>query len=39
MNIGGNVTRTPENELVKNVLPELQAAAGRINASLRLRRS
>jgi IclR family transcriptional regulator, pca regulon regulatory protein len=39
MNIGGNVTRTPESDLVKNVLPQLRAAAEKINASLRLRRS
>ena len=39
MNIGGNVTRTSEADLVKKVLPELQAAANRINTALRMRRS
>lgn len=39
MNISGNVTRTPESEMVKSVLPLLQAAASKINASLRLRRT
>ena len=39
MNIGGNVTRTSGADLVKKVLPELQAAANKINTALRLRRS
>ena len=39
MNIGGNVTRTSEADLVKKVLPELLAAANKINTALRLRRS
>ncbi len=39
MNIGGNVTRTSSADLVKKVLPELQAAANKINTALRLRRS
>ncbi len=39
MNIGGNVTRTSGVDLVKKVLPELQAAATKINTALRLRRS
>jgi IclR family transcriptional regulator, pca regulon regulatory protein len=38
MNIGGNVTRTSEADLVKKVLPALQAAAEKINTALRLRR-
>ena len=39
MNIGGNVTRTSGADLVKKVLPELHAAANKINTALRLRRS
>ncbi len=39
MNIGGNVTRTSGADLIKKVLPELQAAANTINTALRLRRS
>ncbi len=39
MNIGGNVTRTSEADLIKKVLPELLAAAEKINTALRLRRS
>jgi IclR family transcriptional regulator, pca regulon regulatory protein len=39
MNIGGNVTRTSGADLIKKVLPELQAAANKINTALRLRRS
>jgi IclR family transcriptional regulator, pca regulon regulatory protein len=39
MNIGGNATRRSETELVKNVLPPLQAAAEKINTALRLRRT
>ncbi len=39
MNIGGNVTRTSGADLVKKVLPELQAAANKINTALKLRRS
>jgi IclR family transcriptional regulator, pca regulon regulatory protein len=39
MNIGGNVTRTSESDLVKKVLPELQAAANKINTALRMRRA
>ena len=39
MNIGGNVTRTSEADLIKKVLPELQVAANKINTALRLRRS
>jgi IclR family transcriptional regulator, pca regulon regulatory protein len=38
MNIGGNVTRTSEADLIKNVLPELLAAANKINTALRMRR-
>ena len=39
MNIGANATRTSEADMVKSVLPELQIAAEKINAALRLRRS
>lgn len=39
MNIGGNVTRTSEADLIKKVLPELQAAASKINNALKMRRS
>jgi IclR family transcriptional regulator, pca regulon regulatory protein len=39
MNIGGNVTRTSEADLVKKVLPELLAAANKINSALRMRRT
>ena len=39
MNIGGNVTRTPQLELIKNILPELKIAAQQINAALQLRRN
>lgn len=39
MNIGGNVTRTSEADLIKKVLPELQTAANKINTALRIRRS
>ena len=39
MNIGGNVTRTSEADLIKKVLPELQAAANKINTALRMRRT
>ena len=39
MNIGGNVTRTSQADLIKKVLPELQAAANKINMALRMRRS
>jgi IclR family transcriptional regulator, pca regulon regulatory protein len=39
MNIGGNVTRTSGADLVKKILPELQAAANKINTALRMRRS
>jgi IclR family transcriptional regulator, pca regulon regulatory protein len=39
MNIGGNVTRTSSADLIKKVLPELQAAANKINTALRMRRS
>ncbi len=39
MNIGGNIRRHAEAEMVKQVLPELSAAADKINAALRLRRS
>ncbi len=39
MNIGGNVTRTSSADLIKKVLPELQAAAKKINTALRMRRT
>lgn len=39
MNIGGNVTRTSESDLIKKVLPELQAAANKINTALRMQRA
>lgn len=39
MNIGDNVTRTSGADLVKKVLPELPAAAIKINTALKLRRS
>ncbi len=39
MNIGGNVTRTSSADLIKKVLPELRAAANKINTALRMRRT
>ena len=39
MNISGSVTRTSEPDLIKKVLPQLQATANKINAALRMRRN
>ena len=39
MNIGANVTRTSSADLIKKVLPELLAAANKINTALRMRRA
>lgn len=39
MNIGGNVTRTSSADLIKKVLPELRAAANKINTALRMQRT
>jgi IclR family transcriptional regulator, pca regulon regulatory protein len=38
MNVGGNVTRTSQADLINKVLPELLAAANKINTALRMRR-
>ena len=39
MNISGSITRTSEKDLIKNVLPELQATARKINSALEMRRN